>query len=171
MYFMNSKIQKAGIILLLGILQAGVMPVTGSDLHVYKADGTKVSFTLSNVQKLTFTSSDLVVNKKAGDPESFAFTALNFFNLKDINLPTSVPAPETAVKLDVYPNPAPAEVTVASAQVIGSLILYGLQGQRLLQLAPKSSEVTLSLSPYPAGVYLLQVTDGTGTVIKKIVKN
>jgi hypothetical protein len=170
---MNKKVMKAGLFLLLGMFLAGAMPVQSSDLYVYTvANGSPQSFSLDVVQKLTFNGSNLVVNKTGGGTESFAFTNLKCFSFRSDLYSQSTdlaPAPET-VALSVYPNPAQADIVITGAQTITAVTLCNLQGQQLLERYPASSKATLSLAGYPAGVYLLQVSDETGTVIKKIIK-
>jgi hypothetical protein len=80
-------------------------------------------------------------------------------------------ASETPVTINIYPNPAVTDFTVKSTKTIFDLKLYNLQGQKLVQLYPKSLEINVPLSVYPAGLYLLQIVDESGITSKKISKN
>jgi hypothetical protein len=165
-------IKKAGIFLLLSMLFIGATPVQSNDLYVYLKNDTRQSFDLENVQKVTFTSTDLVVNKADGSTVPVSFADLKFFSLKYFEVSgNGITAPETKVAITVSFNPAVADVTVKSAKTITGLELYNLQGQKLLQLHPESLEATLPLAAYPAGVYLIQVADESGITVKKIIKN
>jgi hypothetical protein len=166
----KQSIKKTGIFLLLGMLLVGATPVQSSDLYVYKTDGSKSNYSLDIVQKLTFTATDLVVNKTDGTTVPVSFTDLKLFSLKDFNF-TGIVAPETKVAISVFFNSARADVTVKSTTTITGLSVYNLQGQKLLQLHPESLEATVPLVAYPAGLYVLQVTDESGITVKKIIKN
>jgi hypothetical protein len=166
----KKSMKKAGIFLLLSVLLVGATPVQSNDLYVYKTDGSKLNYSLDIVQKLTFVGTDLLVNKSDGSTALVSFTDLRFFSLKEFNF-TGIATPETKVTISVYPNPTVTDVTVKNTKPITGLELYNLQGQKLLQLHPKSLEATVPLAAYPAGVYLLQVADESGITIKKIIKN
>jgi hypothetical protein len=148
----------------------GATPVQSNDLYVYKTDGSKTSYSLELVRKLTFTASELVVNKTDGTTVPVSFTDLRLFSLKNFNF-MGITAPETKVAVSAFYNPAVANVTVQSAKIITDLSVYNLQGQKLLQLHPESTEATVTLASYPAGLYLLQVADESGITVKKIIKN
>ncbi|GHT76989.1 hypothetical protein FACS189413_17360 [Bacteroidia bacterium] len=162
--------KKAGTSLLLGGMLFGAMPMNSQSLYVYTASSpTSESFLLDDVQELTFSGSNLVVNKKTGDPVTF--TTLKFFSLRNFDSSSGI-APNTAeAAISVYPNPAVADVIVHSTTTITGLGLYNLQGQKLLQLYPESLEATVPLASYPSGLYMLQVADESGITIKKIIKN
>jgi hypothetical protein len=170
---MKTKMSKAGFFLLVGILLVGVMPVQSTNLYVYTATSSMPqSFSLDVIRKLTFDTSSLVVNKKDGTQASFLFDNLKCFSFKgDLYLGTNIASTsETATTLSVYPNPALTDIVVTGTQTITSLSVYNLQGQKLLQSWPGSEETTVSLTPYPEGVYLLQIIGEAETIIKKIIK-
>jgi hypothetical protein len=138
---------------------------------VYLADGSKQSFNLEGVKELTFTTTDLVVNfnEESTTPVSVPFTNLNFFSL--ISYTTGIaPVIGTEVEVNVHPNPAVTDVTLKSAKPITSLALYNIEGRKLLQLYPESLEVSVPLTAYPAGLYLLQIVNESGVSINKIIK-
>jgi hypothetical protein len=166
---MKSNSRKARFLLLLGILLMGAMPMKSGNLYVFGTNGSKQSFSLNDVRKLTFTATDLVVNKKDGTTTPIAFTTLRYFGLLD-NLGTGI-AVITEAAVSVYPNPVVADVTITSDKAITNLSLYNLQGQQLLKLAPASLEVNVPFSSYPSGIYILQITDESGSTIRKIIKN
>jgi hypothetical protein len=168
---MKSSMKKAGIFLLLGILFVGVMPAKSQgNLYVYGNDASKKAYPLEQLSQLTFTETELVIHTLSGNPESVLFEDLRLFSLGNYNLGL-VPVLTKAVEVNVYPNPVVTDVTVKNDGVITHLNLYNLQGQNLLQLYPEKSEVTIPLTNYPAGIYLLYVTDKNGPTVKKIIKN
>ena len=101
----------------------------------------------------------------------------------DNNGRTEVPAsPETQKyedmlgerKVVIYPNPTQGMLKI-EFQGYGDLknarlLLYDIQGRLLQQAVGPAPTHTLDLSPFPAGMYILQMTDGTAKSEWKIVK-
>lgn len=73
-----------------------------------------------------------------------------------------ITSPTAAARLEVYPNPAHATVTI---EVDGPVSLLSLDG-RTLQHYNVSGSTTIDLSPLPAGTYLLR----TGTAVRRLIK-
>jgi hypothetical protein len=65
---------------------------------------------------------------------------------------------------------ADEQVLIESAQPLSSVRLYSLQGTLLQSLAPQSLSCTLSLSAYPAGIYIVQASSGQIINTQKIIK-
>jgi hypothetical protein len=159
---------KKTIFVLTAILLLGAMPMQSQSLYVYRTDAPKQSFPLETLLKLSFTATDLVVNKQDGTTTSFAFDHLRFFSLKDFGNTGLAPEPKVVAEVIAYAENN--DIVVKSAQRITAVNVFDLQGRKLLQLRPESQELYVPLASYPAGVYLIQVVDGNGTVTKKIIK-
>ncbi|MDR1335287.1 MAG: T9SS type A sorting domain-containing protein [Tannerella sp.] len=166
---MKSKIVRAGFILL-SCLFFTVNTTMSGNLYVYKTDGFKLTFSTADLQKVEFLSDALAVYPKSGEETIIPYADLQYFTLKD---PSTTGLSEvTAASFDVYPNPAVDILTVTSAQAITGLELSDLQGRQLQKLQPAGVlKVDVSLTAYPAGVYLLRIIDETGSVtVRKIIK-
>lgn len=81
---------------------------------------------------------------------------------------------KSATALQVYPNPATYELTVAhaSASTDATLLVIGLDGRRVFSLRPTPGtlETRLPLSQLVSGTYLLRYTDAKGTLVSKFTK-
>ncbi len=82
---------------------------------------------------------------------------------------TMVPEREREVKLSVYPNPATSLLTVESEARMESLTLFNLLGERVAFQTPSGLTTTLDVNALPTGVYFLEVSFETGSVVKKVV--
>ena len=97
-------------------------------------------------------------------------------------LPSIMPAPESAIAWSetlvgieedapkhvvVYPNPTNGEVFV-QAEGLRRVSVCNLQGQVLYDAAMQTDAVTLDLSRYDAGLYLLRVTTGEGVSTRRV---
>ncbi|MDR1102188.1 MAG: DUF4465 domain-containing protein [Tannerella sp.] len=78
-----------------------------------------------------------------------------------------VPPPST---VQVYPNPVVDQLTVAGS-TIRQVTVYDVSGRLVCQLqANGQSRLTIPVSQWSNGIYIMQITDATGTVSRKIVK-
>ena len=73
-------------------------------------------------------------------------------------------------KVVMYPNPATDQLTVESAQAIGTLKVYNMMGVLVSSMDGCGSKVTLSLGDMPKGVYFIQTTCGDTTKTLRFVK-
>ncbi len=83
---------------------------------------------------------------------------------------------DLAAGLSLYPNPAKDQFAVlfqANQPEPVTLVLYDLQGKQLVdkQLAnvKAGTSVTLNVETYPAGMYILKITNTAETVVMKVV--
>ncbi len=68
----------------------------------------------------------------------------------------------------VYPNPINEGIfTINTEQRIDHLLMFDVQGRTVLSLKPTST--TLDVNALPTGVYFLEVSFETGSVVKKVV--
>jgi len=77
-------------------------------------------------------------------------------------------------KLNIFPNPAAQQVTLAFSEPINQAVTYtltDLQGRQLLQGNIQNQETMLDISHLSKGIYLLNISDAQGNKWnKKIVK-
>ena len=166
---MKQKIKKARLALLFGMLLMGSAYSQTGKLYVYGTNGSKQEIAVSDVWKLTFTESALVINKADKTTSiSLNFTDLDLFSLTEYNN-SSIPQVTTRPGAEAYFD-ASGTLFVKNAEVMTSVALFNLQGQKLLQAAPNVAETSISVSDLPAGVYLLKVSSEKRTGIKKIIK-
>ena len=77
----------------------------------------------------------------------------------------------------VYPNPSSNAITVSLAELpygaSWKLLLLNTMGQVIIDKNYNRNTTTVSLpvGNYPAGVYTLQIADGTYTQVKKLLIN
>ena len=77
---------------------------------------------------------------------------------------------EIAATFQIYPNPAHNEVTISGGNVTPTAVhLYNIFGQTLYETAQCTSNMRISVSTLPAGIYFIRIDTEQGNVTQKIV--
>ena len=70
----------------------------------------------------------------------------------------------------MFPNPTSDNVTITAKSIIESVSVYNVLGQEVMTTSPKADSVTINISDFQSGVYLVKSTvDGT-TSTSRIIK-
>ena len=73
----------------------------------------------------------------------------------------------------IYPNPAVDNVTISFGTTIENALvqIVSLDGAQVAsQELFNTSEISINVASYPAGIYLVKVTAAEHTTVKKIIK-
>lgn len=137
-------------------------------MYLYSSGGEQ-SFSLDEIQKITFTEQNMQVHLSSG-----SLTSISYDHIARLTFtPQAGSSMDVPVKEEVkiYYNPAGDRVVIESPLLITSVNLYNIQGVLLQQSAPQSLSVNMSLSTRPAGVYIVQVSNAQGVSVRKVIKN
>ncbi|MDR1682503.1 MAG: T9SS type A sorting domain-containing protein [Candidatus Symbiothrix sp.] len=159
--------KKRFIFLIIGILSGGIS--AQGNLYFYQNDGSKTACNLDAIKWLTFLAEGLVITHADNSESAISYTDLRFFSLNDYNFTTIEPV--RAENISVYSDFANDLISIKNEQTMNEIRLYNLQGQLLMLRQPQASEITLSVSDYTSGVYILHIADGNGIHIQKIIKH
>lgn len=72
----------------------------------------------------------------------------------------------SAVKL--YPNPATSQVKISSPANISMISIYNIAGQQVYQSRPVDTNLTISLSGYEEGIYMVRIMTAEGVKTYKL---
>ncbi|MBS1584403.1 MAG: SBBP repeat-containing protein [Bacteroidetes bacterium] len=76
----------------------------------------------------------------------------------------------SANDIEIYPNPANDMLYVVSVSVaLSNVQINDITGRTLISESTTSKRPRLNLRSFPSGLYYLQLSDGTQTIIKKII--
>ena len=90
-------------------------------------------------------------------------------NYSEIKLITLNPRFKT---VNIYPNPAKDYIYLSSQQNIKELTLINQLGQIVQHRTPNAKEITINISRFPKGIYVIQYTNNKGeTDTQKIIIN
>ncbi|MCC7400714.1 MAG: T9SS type A sorting domain-containing protein [Chitinophagaceae bacterium] len=101
----------------------------------------------------------------------------NFYRLKMVDIDGSFKYSSVlkinldgALKFDVFPNPANSSITVSGISENQIVKLLSSDGKLLLQKRVSGESMTMDISKYSPGLYILQYFDGTSLQSRKIIK-
>ena len=77
---------------------------------------------------------------------------------------------QTSAVLTVFPNPVSDVLTISGLKQYGILLLYNTEGKLLQQQTVSAQTMTMDISIYAKGMYLLKYYEDEKTVIQKIIK-
>ena len=153
---MYKKIFLLGVVLLI----TGQMAAQGQ-FFTLKADGTKASYALTNMQKIVFASNAMTVKMKTGADVTGVVRVS--FSQGD----TGIENPKAESSIFVFPNPVQSYLTVSGVAKDVKINLLNLNGVLLQSVFAQDDTTDIDVSALPQGVYLLRIGDKAVKFIKQ----
>ena len=144
----------------------------GNTLYYYaKSSTTAKSFSLDDLDKVTFTEDGLKLWKQTGTQE-IAFDDFLMFTFTEIEHPIVTNIESKAAERDVLVryDSGSKTVMVESGCALNGVSIYDLQGRMVANTTTAGSNYHLSLSSVPAGIYLVKAQRDGETIVNKIVR-
>jgi hypothetical protein len=155
------------IILLTFFLCTTLLPgLHAQNLVIMLHDGTQTSSTLSSIQKLSFSSSDLVLTYKSGTPDQYSLADIQKLYF---GLPASLPESELAnqTSLTVYPNPANNTICLKNIpEGTTEISIYRIDGRLAQRVSALSANETIPIENLQSGIYFLVANSQTAKFVK-----
>jgi len=171
---MNQLKQKWAVVLLIASGLSGISAQTV--LNVKEKSGTQTSFGLTNVKKLTFTGTNVTVNKTDGSSTDFVLQNVRYLNFGSITA-TSEVQNDIPANMVLYPNPVISSFQVryeCSTEESTLLQIMDMQGKVVYQQSKESTAgsnyMQVSFQTYKKGIYLCRLQHGETVEIKKFIK-
>lgn len=163
------------VILLLGILQLRLYAQTF--LNLKERTGTLTSFELNSLQKLTFDSRNITVNRKSGTASVFALT--NIKNIKfDHTTSIDVVREKNSKNILFYPNPVADQLNVQYKSPVTEKVrlqILDMQGQVVymqnLDIQTGINSIIISVTQLQHGLYFCLLQNGKDIESSKFFKN
>ncbi len=172
----NKKIKLVSVL----ILVFGVISMQAQNmLFVKEKSGSQTSFSLTNIQKLTFASGNITVNKYDGSLNTYDLTNIRYLNFGN-NETTGISPIEIEANntLMLYPNPVTDQLNVQFISVGSDKVqiqIVNMQGQIILQQNIYSQSginyTTISVSQLLNGLYFCRLQNGGKPETIKFLKN
>jgi hypothetical protein len=166
--------------LLLGVTFMLILFLTrlqAQSIYVKNKNGTQTSFTLSSLQKLTFSGGNLTITKVNSTSESFDLNVVRYLNFVDLST-GKIPVKQESSNSFIFPNPVKDELTIHfpfyQEETIQVLII-GLDGKiiqhHILNCQSNSMQVSINTSSLTNGLYLCRLINGKTVTIMKFLKS
>lgn len=101
----------------------------------------------------------------------FANPSIDSYLIDDISVGAALSTKSFSSKnLKMYPNPATNNLTIDGINSIENIEVYNIIGQRVINLNPKSTSVTLNVSGLQKGIYVVKTTVDGSVASSKFIK-
>lgn len=168
------NIKKAFLLSGLLLMFSTVGFAQAQSFFIFEKKGNKITFPIEQTRSLSFVNSSLTVNMNSGEVYSFPF--VNLWKMTFGNF-TNVRKNEAATSVTVFPNPATDFVNIslnndATAQEL-DVKVRTIDGKLIYRQSYKNNfgdTYQLNISDWSKGVYIMHISDGKNTEIKRIIK-
>jgi hypothetical protein len=168
---MRHKRLKLGAVLLLGL---GLTGLKAQTMYVKESSGTQTAYTLSNIQKMSFSSGNLTVTKTDNSSGVYALSDLRYLNFSDISTDLQEDLSVQSQMLKVYPNPVGDILNInltGMSETEGTLSILNFEGKTVLSRQVNNEGVlSLDISSLPTGIYLCRYSNAIEIKTVKIIK-
>jgi hypothetical protein len=153
------------IISLLFFLGLASSTTCAQKLYVREKSGLQTDYSLTGIQKMTFTPGMLHVVKTGGNADEYPIGMIRFLSFSDIIIRIDEPTTgDAAISFRIFPNPAGGSFKIAATgnePLSGKIELINLCGCVVKSLAA-NGERELEVDPggICKGIYLCRLTDG-----------
>ena len=131
------------------------------------ADGEATSFDDNDIAAVHYYYKVTAVNTVAGGQHCESDPALSANGLHDYVQVTTDAVAEVEDGAQVYPNPTTGTLVVKAEGMTRVMVLNAL-GQVVYDAPVAADELTLDLGQYGAGMYLLRISTGDDTIVRRI---
>jgi len=143
-------------------------------MYLRENSGTQTVYLLSNIEKVCFSPSGIIVSKTTGAPETYALSSIRYLNFNDLASGVSLAEnPNSAMRL--YPNPAidllniQPSILVNQASVIEIISIGGKVVHREKTNA-LDAVYQIDVSALPKSIYLCRINNGKTIETMKFIK-
>lgn len=147
---------------------------TAQNLYVKEQNGTQNSYTLSNIEKITFTNSEMQIEKNGNNADNYVLSDLRYISFEDLH--TEINNTNNTTALSVFPNPANKQLTLVlppNVKLQGTIEIYTLQGKKVYteKISQNSNKYVLDISFLTKGFYLIKIQNNNSVNTIKFIKN
>jgi hypothetical protein len=153
----------------------GLTGLQAQTMYVKEMSRTQTAYSLNNIQKMTFSSENVTVQKTDNTTGVFALNELRYLSFKNITTTKEdQPLRESKTNLISYPNPVTDILNIDLTDTNyegGSISILTTEGKVVKTLKKlRTGLVTLNLSRLPQGIYICRYSNKTEVKTIKFAK-
>lgn len=154
-------------LLYIGIFLCFLVKANGqNNLIINLSNNTIKGIALNNIDKITFSAGNMVLNKVDVSFESILLTDVRKITFGTLSGTNSVLFDDKSVS--VFPNPASNYITIKNPfSIYLDFSIFSLDGRQLIQKTITSETETTDISYLSNGIYLLKMNGFTTKLIKR----
>lgn len=154
------------------MLLLSVYQTHSQNIFINQTNGTTVSFSISELKKMTFSDGSLQVYDDSGSTDNFALNNLRNITFYDIN--TDIPFFVNDINCRIFPNPVGDFLTIDLSDTnIKSTIeiqIIDMNGRLIKAIKTQNPKTTISLKAIAKGNYLIKISYANKHKVEKIIK-
>ena len=166
---MNKNYIKQLVLLLAFIPFVGVSATEYMNVYL-TTQGAFQSINIDEIDKITFPSEDEVNITISGMVTPMAIDNIEVITFGDTDITAIEESEVETAEIEILYIVSTGEVKVISSEVVNQVQLYNMQGVLMQTVAHGVDVVTLNVSNYPNGIYIVVAQSGEQVVTKKIIK-
>ena len=148
------------------------------DLYIQFNSGISVNYSLSTVDRITFSATDMQVHLSSSSMQSYGMDSISYYNYQPTTTGVETANAASTKQLKLFPNPTNGKVQLNFILEEASevqIMLYSLSGQRLLIKNQSASagvqNLTLDLKAagIKSGVYFVELRSKKDRFINKMI--
>lgn len=155
---------------------SAITGIQAQSLFVFEKNGTRTDFTLTSLRSITFSGSNLFLNKKDGSTTSpYSIEGLRFLSFSRF---TEVAAPTNDEgEINIYPNPVHDMLNIqylsSKPNENRNIEILSIDGKIMYNKPFELNNTVQSINTntWSRGIYLLRFNNGSEVISKKIIKN
>jgi len=147
------------------------LPLLSQEAIIFNLqNGGKQSVKLDNIQRITFSGSNLLLKPVTGSQLSFLLADISKITFGGMITGISDTYIESA-DIKVYPNPVRDELKIDGDVPFDNLpfTIYNLAGQQIVNGQWQNGK-SINVANLPKGIYFVKITTEKGIVTRKIIK-
>lgn len=147
---------------------------TAQTMNVNESSGAYTAYALDDIQKMSFSSGNVIVTETDNSSSEYALGALQHLTFEELVTSMEERTATDKPSLHTYPNPVSNELTVdisGMSDANGTLRILNLEGRVMKTHKVHVAErLSVDMSQFPLGIYLCQYSNGTEVKTVKIIK-
>lgn len=164
-------------IIALLLFSIGLMTeIQSQNLYVMGKDTTQTAFALSSIQKLSFSSGNIIINETDANISTYALSDIRYINFRDLTTGIFLAEQKKPVDLKVFPNPVNDLLNIqinTSENQNGILEIFTLDGRLVLinKLQPEKDVHQINVSELKRGMYIGRIKNMQTNNTFRFIKN
>lgn len=168
---MRHKVLKLLVLILIGF---GLPELQAQSLYVNEIVGTQTAYSLSDINKLSFSSDRLIVEQLDHSTTEYSLDSLHYLSFADSTSVSTGPEHTADHSIKAYPNPVKSELKIdlsEAASQDGTIYVLSIEG-RVLQTHQMngSGMVSIDMSQLSRGIYICRFSSEAEVRSFKIIK-